>query len=234
MAVIRNFDAELRALECQHSLQWSKENSIAFLSCRLVLCTFALMAKNKAREEAPSGVESSLHWHVQAYMTASTLIQTASLVPDQLIFAPSRLQKSLINAVFFFVLLSFSRKYQFVDYSVVRNGIQQGQEVLRKFSTITGDNMSRACELINSLSNSSDYPSDHPIGVEELLRVNSRSGANLSLSTILHARERTHRIARNPTLPHSEEQISVTGDLDWLDDFLDFGNLDWIHLAGDA
>ena len=229
--IIRHLDEELQALESQLSRDWSKEDYIIFLGCRLLLHTFVLMAGNSSSAANALHAEPSQHWHVQAYMTASVLIQTATSVRDCLLFAPTRLTKSIINAIFFLLLLQASRKYHFVDESVVQNSIRLGRDLLQRFSITEGDSMTRTCALIDSLSKSSDQPSDNQTDIEELLCVKSRMGANLSLSTIMLARECARGVSQRQKSPERQEQISgTTWAVEELESYLDYSDFDWNDL----
>jgi hypothetical protein len=148
-------------------------------------------------------------------------VSTASSARDRLAFASSRMQASLIYAAFLLLLLKSSRDYPFVDNSVVRNGIQQGQVTLRGFALTTGDMPSRVCSLIDSLSRYSDRHRDDQMEIEDLLTVQSRMGANLSLSTILHARH-ARVVTQNESQSNSMHTAVELLGVDEFDEFMNF------------
>jgi hypothetical protein len=176
------------APECQHSASWSPTDYLVFLGCRMMLYTFALATESPENNDS-IGIESPSHWLIQGYVTTMATVQTVSSIRNQVFCAPSRLHKMLMDAVCFPLLLKCSRHYDLVN-STLCSGITQGWEMLQGLSITSEDFMSRAYLLIERLSRYSDTlgPQDE---TEGLLLVKSRMGANVSLSTVLPARECT-------------------------------------------
>ncbi|RFU35060.1 hypothetical protein B7463_g1298, partial [Scytalidium lignicola] len=224
--VIRMFETELRVLESRFSQSWSPTEYMVFFGCRMVLYTFALTAETLQNDSIQ--VEPPSHWLIQAYMISAAAIRTASSIRNQLIFTPTRLQKMIVNAVCFLLLLKCSRHYDLVDKSELSNGISQGWETVQGLSITTGDIMSRACLLIERLSQYSDTlePQDKAKG---LLLVKSRMGANISLSSILRAKEFSKKTQDETVLNDEEESTDVLN----ADDMSLFADLDWDVLFSD-
>lgn len=197
MPVIRNFESELRALESRFASSWSPGDHIVLFGCRMILYTFALSIHDS---DAASTIESSSHWFVQAFMTASDIIRTASSIQDQLFYAPSRIQKILINAGCYLLLLRCSRHRDLVDNSILTNGISQGRQVVQTLSIAPNDFMARACRFIDRLSNYNDTM-DRDSDTRPFLAVKSRMGANLPVTTLLRTRELTRQVQDQNAAP---------------------------------
>ncbi|KAH8809408.1 hypothetical protein F5884DRAFT_674124 [Xylogone sp. PMI_703] len=223
---IRNFEGELKALEYQLSSSWSSTEYINFLGCRMVLYTFALTSENL--ESSLPKPEALSNWPMQAYIVAINTIRTGLCVQDTLFFSPIRLQKMIVNAICFLLLLKCSRHYDSVDHSELCNAITQGWESMQKLSVTTDDFMYRACLFTERLSKYSDtmQPKDR---TQSLLLVNSRMGANVSFSTLLQGRDSDRKTQEVTAL--SDEEPSMTmlnfedenlfADIDWDTVFLD-------------
>ncbi|KKK26304.1 hypothetical protein ARAM_001567 [Aspergillus rambellii] len=85
---IRNFETDFQALDYQFSPSWSPADQILFLGCRIMLYTFALADRGKWKDSLQH--ETSSHWLIRAYLTATTTIQAASSMKSYLIYAPAR------------------------------------------------------------------------------------------------------------------------------------------------
>ncbi|KAK4949742.1 hypothetical protein LTR10_011584 [Elasticomyces elasticus] len=184
LPVIRNFESELRALESRFSTSWSPSDHIVLFGCRMILYTFALSIPDN---DTALTVESSSHWLVQAFMTASDIIRTASSIQEQLFYAPSRIQKILINAVCYLLLMRCSHHRELVDGSMLLNGISQARQVVQTLSIAPGDFMARAVRFIDRLSKGGDIM-DRNSDTGPFFTIKSRMGANLSLTSLLRAR----------------------------------------------
>ncbi|EXJ90379.1 hypothetical protein A1O1_03480 [Capronia coronata CBS 617.96] len=205
--VIRTFETELRALECQFYTSWFATEYILFLGCRMTLYTFALSADNNHNQGIPGsasspsrpkgldvGVEFQSHWLSQAYVTATATIQTSSGIHDQMFHAPSRVQKTLVNAVCFLLLLKYSRHHTLVEHSTLCDSITQGYLALKGLSITPADYISRACQLVDRFGKVSyDERLGRELGgdgdnSDRFLPVVSRMGTNLTLSAVFRAR----------------------------------------------
>lgn len=224
--VIRIFDTELRALESRFSSAWSPADYIMFLGCRMVLYTFALTSDSL--ENKSSGIEFSSHWLIQCYMICIAAIKTASSIRKYLSFAPTRFQKVIVNSVCFLLLLKCSRSNELVEYSELCDGISKGWESIRHWTITSDDFMSRASRFIERLSKCSDTM-DPQAKAEKLLLVKSRMGANVSLTTVLRAKEYLSK-SRDQSVPQDREEATESldaGDANF------FPDIDWDLLFSD-
>jgi len=184
LPVIRNFESELRALEFRFSASWSPSDHIVLFGCRMILYSFALSIPDT--DAAPTA-EASSHWLVQAFMTASDIIRTASSIQEQLFYAPSRIQKILINAVCYLLLVRCSHHRELVDNSMLVNGISQARQVVQSLSIATGDFMARAVRFVDRFSKYGDTM-DRDRDTGPFFTIKSRQGANLSVTSLLRLR----------------------------------------------
>lgn len=232
--IIRAFDTEMRGLESRFSLSWLPGDYIFFLGCRMMLYSIALTTVSDALEESSSvstTVESPCHWVVQSYITAISTIRAVVSIRDTLFNSPARMQKLLMNAICYLVLLKCSRFQDLVDSSTLSNGIRQGWEVLKGLSITPNDFITRACRICERVSRYSDdlKPEQRTKG---LLVLKSRMGANIAFSTAIRAREWT-RQTQDDTISaeintseeladaFSIEDLSLFADINWENLFLD-------------
>ncbi|KAI1630086.1 transcriptional regulatory protein LEU3 [Exophiala viscosa] len=227
LPVIRNFESELRALEFRFSTSWSPSDHIVLFGCRMILYTFALSIPDN--DTAPT-VEASSHWLVQAFMAASDIIRTASTIQEQLFYAPSRIQKILIHAVCYLLLVRCSPHRELVDNSMLVNGISQARQVVQTLSIATGDFMARAVRFIDRLSQYGDTMS-RGSDTEPFFTIKSRMGANLSLTSLLRLRTYTKQ-AQAQVQDQTTAQDALPGN-DVLNMGLDediFASVNWDEL----
>lgn len=185
---VRLFDAELRMQEARFSQSWTKLDIINFLGCKLLLYSFVFVAKDPNNDDNVLQRELSIHWLPQAYLTATTLIQTASSVSEDISFSFIHIRRCLVNAIFFLIKLLHHTKHAFVDESTVQNCINQGWTILRSCSLKERDHMSRVCAVIEYLSNSESKQGASQS--ETFISIKSRMGANLSVDSVFRARDR--------------------------------------------
>jgi hypothetical protein len=124
---------------------------------------------------------------------------------NHLLFAPIRHHKMVINALCFLVLLKCSRHRDLVDYTALCNSISHGWECLRAFSVAPDDFQSRACSLLERLSKHSEAMMQEKPSA--FLPIKSRMGANLTLSTMIRARE-CAKNAQNEVSLDSDKHIT--------------------------
>lgn len=233
--VIRTFDGDFRLLERQFSSSWATSEYMILLACRMMLYIFAITSESAEKQDAAVddaaaiSIESPSHWLVQCYMVASAIIQTASDSQDQMLLSPARLQRYVINAVCFMLMLKCSRHHALVDQAALNNSISRGWETLQGFSLVTNDFMARACLLIELLSKYSDTlkPEDK---TKPFLTVRSRMGANIAISSVRQAEEYYKRTAGEETSLNGGDIMSETFEIDDLNLFAD---INWDELFPD-
>lgn len=224
---VRNFEAELRVLEFQSHHSWSPADRIIYCGTQIMLYTLALTIDSSKSKNAVH-LDSQSHWLVCASVAATTTIQTALSMGDQLLYAPARLQKIVLNAICLLLLMKGSRYSELVEKHTLDNAINQGRELLRDLSTTTGDFMSRACSLLDQLGRFTERlkPEDK---TEQFLLVRLRMGANVPFTTAIRAREALRKSHANT--PHDIWQEPDMSDLDLQDIDLPLG-FDWSELFG--
>ncbi|KAF2267779.1 hypothetical protein CC78DRAFT_456593 [Lojkania enalia] len=203
---LRAFDSELRLQETQLYQKWSRHDFINFLGCKMILYGFGVTAYDSNSEieglQGLSGYNNRLnshHWTEQAYITASMLIQTACTMKEGFLFSMIHLQRWLTCAILFLLrLIIFPQAHQF-DEAAIRNGINQGWELLRKCSLRENDHMARACAVIAYLSSKS-HSGDAKHNVPTV-RTQAKMGTNLVEDMVAIARERFSQHIRDQ-MPH--------------------------------
>lgn len=242
MAVIRTFEAELRALEVKFRESWSPTEYMVFLGCRMILYTLALSSETPNTENSSGvGIESSSHWLIQGYMTATTIIHTASSMRHQLFHAPFRLHKILLGATCFLLLVKCSRHDTLVDPSTLCNSISQAWETLKSLSLGAGDLMSRSCVVVEQLSRYSDtLRSEDKDQTDCLFSVRSRMGANATTTLLLRARDYRRKCRDEARAKEAEsaapDVVAPVVDMDQMVDgdwFADITDVDWDALFSD-
>ncbi|KAB8227462.1 fungal specific transcription factor domain-containing protein [Aspergillus alliaceus] len=225
---VRNFETELRALEFQSHHSWSPADRIIYCGTQIMLYTLALTI-DSSKSKITVHMDSHSHWLVCASVAATTTIQTALSIVDQLLYAPSRPQKIVLNAICLLLLMKGSRYSELVEKHTLDSAINQGGELLRDLSTTTGDFMSRACSLLDQLGRYTERlkPEDK---TEQFLLVRLRMGANVPFTTAIRAREALRKSRANT--PHDINwQEPEMSDLELQDIDLPLG-FDWNELFG--
>ncbi|KAF2181399.1 hypothetical protein K469DRAFT_589916 [Zopfia rhizophila CBS 207.26] len=192
---LRAFDAELRLQETENSQRWPKHDFINFLGCKMILYGFGVTAycnnSDKVKCQEVAGFANRLdshHWTEQAYIVASVLIQTACSMKEGFLFSTVHLQRWLANAIGFLLRLTiYPQDYQF-DEVAIRNGINQGWELLRNCSLRENDHISRACAVIAYLSGESCGM--NPVQSHAIVRTQAKMGANMFADMVTIARDR--------------------------------------------
>jgi len=181
--------------EARFSSAWPKKDYIAFLGCKLLIYSFALAANDPDADDDSLHTEFSSHWPVQAYLTATSILQTASSMRAEIPFATIYLRRCLVNAVFFLLKLTGYKQHHFVDEVTVRNSINQGWDILKSCSVMENDHMSRVCAVIEYLSNG-DWMQGQ-LQIQSSVSIKARMAANLSVDAVWRARDRFSQSVRD-------------------------------------
>ncbi|KAF2107394.1 hypothetical protein BDV96DRAFT_298868 [Lophiotrema nucula] len=190
---IRSFDAELRLLEAEYRQRWSKHDFITFLQCKLILYGFGTMAPDDPHgvTKDQSGYQDRLsthHWTQQAYVASLGLIQSAVSLKESFLFTTIHTQRWIANATAYLLrLLVYPQEYEF-DETIIRNGINQGWQLLKACSMRENDQMSRATAVITYLS--SESLGTNPVKKHDIVRTRSKMGANMYADMVTIARDR--------------------------------------------
>ena len=192
---LRMFDDELRLQQTRFSQAWDKREFIDFLGCKLLLYTFALAAGGLSLDGEWLQKESSSHWLTQGYLTAITLLETASSIRADIPFVTVHLRWCLVNAVFFLIRLTGNHQPRFIDEFKAQNSINQGWDMLKSCSMVENDHMSRTCAVMQYLSKGDRTQGQLP--TQHSLSIRSRMGANILVDSVFRARDRFSQSVRD-------------------------------------
>ncbi|KAF2728823.1 hypothetical protein EJ04DRAFT_448539 [Polyplosphaeria fusca] len=234
---LRTYEAELRLLEMQHSKRWPKQDFVNFLGCKLIIYGFGVTASNLPDDSGDgqgySGHTSRLdaqHWAEQAFLASSVIVQSACSMKDTMMYSTVYVQRWVANAVGYLLRLIIYPQSQQHDEVAIRNGINQGWELLKTCSIKENDHMSRVCAIISYLSGES--MKKDPLQQHVVARTQSRMGANMFSDMVNIARGRWSQHLRDKR-PHDctgaaveEQQNEVHISLE-LDDLFSSQFTDW-------
>lgn len=239
LPLVRVFEAELHVREIQISSSRSPIEHILLLGCRMILYTLALSSASCLEEPSPllDGTSQTQIWIIRCLEAAEGIVDETRATRNQLTNAPSRVCKTLINAICYMFLLKHTRHSATasIDPTMVDERIRLGVGLLQDVFASHDDFASRACALFDRLSlvkaidDTRSGTSLHG-NASDLLPVKSRMGANVWRSLIFRAKE-FRRQAQDTVeygqAPSTTDEL-VTADWDVL-----LNDVDWNQVFPD-
>jgi hypothetical protein len=178
-------DTQLYSLQAQIGDDWSCLSEIAFLRVQLQLYSFAC-GSNHSKSKSPCDLSlQTSKMLAQASLSALKMIQIACTIPDDVPLTANA-HSAVAYAVFFLLKLSALPHHHLVDQAAAKNAISQGWNLLNGGSTMENDYLSRACTIIQYLSNNNERLERGGIS----MMVESRMSENLTFDAVWRAKER--------------------------------------------